>query len=487
MLAIEQTLSELGLEGYFDTISIGKEMVRADIDKFIQEKISGLSYLEELSNWFVSQLSYKAEGSFLWVALTAERLRNATASDIQTQLQLLKSPHKMFDFYKSIQEKIHSNHKDTVLEILELILGAVRPLTVSELATARSVLHVNSSKGFGWQTCVQTFEQDLKWCRYLVTVQGQKVSLVHFTAKEYLLDAAKEIGYRIDQTVAHAKLAAASFSFFTKPESFIGTGISGQCVPSNEAHIEGYDSFCTPPTTLGPPPNSAEHHSFLQYAIHHWIEHFEEAASLEIDIDWGHKFFDDDSPLRDTWLQAYWASHEQSPEFPKKFTALHIASYCGSKKLAEKLFSVRSDLEVDSVDDQHRSPLFMAASRSRIAVAEYLLGSMKASVNIIDDTQFRPLDIAVCRGDTEMVIILLKHGASTFASGPEEPSPLHISAQAGLTNIAEILLQNGASVNQKDDYWKYGSIYISLTNVCTFLYITQLLWKVIAGKDNVVQ
>jgi len=449
MLAIEQTLSRLGLEGYFDTISISKEMVRADIDKFIQEKISGLSYPEELSNRFVSQLSNKAEGSFLWVALTVERLRNATASDILTPVPL-KSPHKMFDFYKSILEEIHSDHKDTVLEILELILGAVRPLTVSELATARSVLHVNLSKGFGWQTRVQTFERDLKLCSYLVTVQDQKVSLVHFTAKEYLLDAANEIGYRIDQTVAHAKLAAASFSFFTKLESFVGTGISGQCVPSNEAHIEGYDSLCTPPTTFGPPPNSAERHSFLRYAIHHWIEHFEEASS-EIDIDWDHKFFDNDSPLRDSWLQVYWASHEHNPEFPKKFTALHIASYCGSKKLAEKLFSVMSDLEVDSVDDQHRSPLFIAASGNRVEVAEYLLESRKANVNIMDDFQFRPLDIAVCRGNTEMVTILLKHGASTLASSLEEPSPLHISAESGLTDIAEILLENGAYVNLEDD------------------------------------
>jgi hypothetical protein len=43
-------------------------------------------------------------------------------------------------------------------------------------------------------------------------------------------------------------------------------------------------------------------------------------------------------------------------------------------------------------------------------------------------------------------------------------------------------------LNQSEKgYWKYGSIYISLTNICTFLYITQLLWKVIADKDNVVR
>jgi len=442
---IKVTQGELGPEGCFDIISIGKEKIRSDVDNFIRNKISSLPYGKELRNEnlepLITRLSEKAEGSFLWVALTAEQLANDSASDILDKMQTDKPLEKMFDFYETILQRIHAVHKDTVLEILELVIGAVRPLSVLELATARCVLHHNSHKAVQWETRLELFKQDIRWCRPLVTEEDGKVVIVHFTASEYLLSSASKVEFRVDQTIAHSKLASVSFNFFTRLEHFVGSTPRNR---TNEADIRDSESLHIPTSVVTAQnwsPEKATQDPFLMYAIHHWIDHFDASRSDKLDINWDHEFFNTDSPIHNSWLQVYWERHEQNPVFPKGFSPLHIASFCGSKKLAKMLFSVKPNLDIDTIDDQNRSPLFMAASKGNSEVARYLLThSRPANTEVMDADQFRPIDVAVSRGDAKMVELLLKYGASTAPCSSEDPSPLHMSVQAGLNDIAVILL-----------------------------------------------
>jgi len=442
---IKVTQGELGPEGCFDIISIGKEKIRSDVDNFIRNKISRLPYGKDLRNEnlepLITRLSEKAEGSFLWVALTAEQLANDSASDILDKMQTDKPLEKMFDFYETILQRIHAIHKDTVLEILELVIGAVRPLSVLELATARCVLHHNSHKEVQWEIRLALLKQDIRLCRPLVTEEDGKVVIVHFTASEYLLSSASKVEFRVDQTIAHSKLASVSFNFFTRLEHFVGSTPRNR---TNEADIRDSESLHIP-TPVGTDqnwsPEKATQVPFLMYAMHHWIDHFDASGSEKLDINWDHEFFNTDSPIHNSWLQVYWERYEQNPVFPEGFSPLHIASFCGSKKLAKMLFSVKPNLDIDATDDQNRSPLFMAASKGNSEVARYLLKrSRPANTEVMDDALFRPIDVAVCRGDAKMVKLLLKYGASRAPSSSGEPSPLHISVQAGLNDIAVILL-----------------------------------------------
>jgi len=443
---IKVTQGELGPEGCFDIISIGKEKIRSDVDNFIRNKISSLPYRKELRNEnfepLITRLSEKAEGSFLWVALTAEQLANDSASDILDKIQTDKPLEKMFDFYETILQRIDSIHKDTVLEILELVIGAVRPLSVLELATARCVLHHNTHKAVQWETRLELFKQDIRWCRPLVTEEDGKVVIIHFTASQYLLSSASRVEFRVDQTIAHSKLASVSFNFFTRLEHFVGSTPRNR---TNKADIRDSESLRIPTpvvTAQNWSPEKAIQDPFLMYAMHHWIDHFDASGSKKLDINWDHEFFNTDSPIHNSWLQVYWERHEQNPVFPKGFSPLHIASFCGSKKLAKMLFSVKPNLDIDATDDQNRSPLFMAASKGNSEVARYLLThSRPANTEVMDADQFRPIDVAVSRGDAKMVELLLKYGASTAPCSSEEPSPLHMSVQAGLNDIAVILLR----------------------------------------------
>jgi ankyrin repeat protein len=70
-----------------------------------------------------------------------------------------------------------------------------------------------------------------------------------------------------------------------------------------------------------------------------------------------------------------------------------------------------------------------------------------------------PLHVAAEKGERPMV--LLAHGAKVDARDVSGRTPLHCSAEKGYESVAEILLENGASVDPEatygEAYWKEES------------------------------
>jgi ankyrin repeat protein len=89
---------------------------------------------------------------------------------------------------------------------------------------------------------------------------------------------------------------------------------------------------------------------------------------------------------------------------------------------------------------------------------EFLI-SKGANINVYCTNGTTPLIRAtvIFGGDKEMVKPLIAKGADMNFGDPRGWTPLHIVAQCGLTEIAEILIANGADVNAVDKggrYWK---------------------------------
>lgn len=73
-----------------------------------------------------------------------------------------------------------------------------------------------------------------------------------------------------------------------------------------------------------------------------------------------------------------------------------------------------------------------------------------AQVNVTDEDGWSPLYWAAYRGSIKLAELLLQKGAQVNATDDRGYGPLHFVASWGNVNMAEILLQKGADADAKD-------------------------------------
>ncbi len=97
---------------------------------------------------------------------------------------------------------------------------------------------------------------------------------------------------------------------------------------------------------------------------------------------------------------------------------------------------------------QGLTPLFIAAEKNSLAVAEFLI-KQGANVNARDEYGWTPLSSAVKENHIEMIDLLLEHNADVNVKSDGGYTPLHMTAISGHEKIVPQLLRYGAEVNAK--------------------------------------
>lgn len=95
--------------------------------------------------------------------------------------------------------------------------------------------------------------------------------------------------------------------------------------------------------------------------------------------------------------------------------------------------------------------LRLAVSLNNLDVARSLLQSGIISINNFDMQRRSPLHIASCKGYTEMVKLLLLHGADPNIKDDLGNTPLHLAACTNNIEIVTLLLQAGTDVSSLDN------------------------------------
>uniref|UniRef100_A0A8C3LZ42 Ankyrin repeat domain 27 n=1 Tax=Chrysolophus pictus TaxID=9089 RepID=A0A8C3LZ42_CHRPC len=83
-------------------------------------------------------------------------------------------------------------------------------------------------------------------------------------------------------------------------------------------------------------------------------------------------------------------------------------------------------------------------------------------VNVSNQDGFTPLHMAALHGHSDLVSLLLKHGASISAKNAEHAVPLHLACQKGHSQVVECLMNYNAKQNKKDAYGNTPLIYACL-------------------------
>lgn len=303
-----------------------------DIELFIEEKVNYLAkrkkYTDKIKVRIAETLRDKAEGTFLWVGLACDELKDISSSRAISVLQSI--PRGLDSLYdKLLRTALEKNETscDDVRHLLNCVAVCSRPLTVSELSEACQLYQEEEDI----ETRLQFTREYIESCRLMIIIQEENVLLLHKSVKDYLFRSCSVL-----EAEAHARLAYRCIDLLT--ETF------------RIAHR---------PQT-----------SFLAYATFEWAHHMCMAmSSFKVQSPQA-DFFQINSPCREHWLEQL-RSGSWIYQFEREFSIFHVAAYLGVSTLVDYALDLgvrESDtktsthvVHVDCMDSSGRTPLEYAA------------------------------------------------------------------------------------------------------------------------------
>ncbi|CAL4902780.1 unnamed protein product [Urochloa decumbens] len=124
-----------------------------------------------------------------------------------------------------------------------------------------------------------------------------------------------------------------------------------------------------------------------------------------------------------------------------------------ARKSAKKLVKAGKGVDeavaaVGDPESKRHGPLHLAAAAGKVEMCKLLIKDFHANVDATDVQGATPLVFAVQgTGSTDVVSLLLSHGADANKGDTGGIVPLHIAAERGFYEVAELLLSEGAEVD----------------------------------------
>ncbi|KAF2006539.1 hypothetical protein P154DRAFT_415515, partial [Amniculicola lignicola CBS 123094] len=180
------------------------EKVVSDIERFVSARVEELSRIEGFTNDFRASvqtaLLERAKGTFLWVGFVMHELsQKQTCSEIWEALEDL--PSGLPAIYGRMLLRIPAKQREMSRAILRWVTLAVRPLQLQELAAATGVRPSSP------MTREQASRDAVALCGPLLKIQEQEVSLVHQSAREYLLRKERDSDAVLEELRLRAELS----------------------------------------------------------------------------------------------------------------------------------------------------------------------------------------------------------------------------------------------------------------------------------------
>jgi ankyrin repeat protein len=407
--------------------------VTSDIMRFIENKVDELSTIEGFNHDFgVSirkALLEGAEGTFLWVGFVVrELLQQPSCTEIWAAIQ--KIPSGLPAIYSRMLDQIPANQEKTSSAILRWVTLALRPLTLLELAVA-----VGIESSHSLINLEQATSDAIRWCEPFVKIQNEVVSLVHQSARDYLLHGASN-------TVA-------------PPGAF--------CIDSQRDHSQLMQTCleCVAQSSLKDGPLALESESkevdlqesaLLIYAVFYWPEHLKGCSTVDNGLYYALKhFLEDSSILRRHWWAAY--RKEACRYLPEVLPLLHMLCYLGYEPLVQRTLTwdrwrPRFLKRVDSRDGDGRTALHLAAYERKEAIVRLLVGN-GANTEARDKIGQTALHSAADEGNEVMIRLLVDNGADIEARNKIGQTALHIAAYQKKEAIVRLLLDEGADIKAR--------------------------------------
>ena len=430
-----------GMAGYIQLDGDEKsEEISQEINLVIEDSVprvaSSLSENDQAK--VIEHLKSTPHRTYLWLHLMLKEIEHkVVAHGTERRLASIinKLPRSVYDAYEQILKR--SVDPDLARKILQIVIAAVRALTVSEMNVALALALQGRCSSYDTldRPSDQEFRSSVKQiCGLFVSIVDQKVYLLHQTAREFL--------------ICQPELASQGWQHSLSLESGHSL-IFRICV-----HLLCLSEFESPPWELRDIMRSfislvafrpwIDGHVLLRYAAEALVEHYhqmQQGSDNDL-IEAGLELCNTSLKKFVTW----WAIYNRSPNYGGN---IHVASRIGWRAVVERMLYDGDNVNLRTVDS-NSCPLHVAASSDKNYAVVKLLLDRGADVNARGAEMTRPLQIA-CESDAIQVAkLLLDNGADIDAVGLRGTA-LSKACGRGNEELVQLLLGRGANVNLGED------------------------------------
>ncbi len=439
--------------GEDESEKIGKE-INLVIEDRIPKLLHGLN--KDIQEAIEHELKQQANRTYLWLYLVLDHIKkNLTGNRTEARLKVLikKLPATVEDAYECILQGVQS--RETTENLLRIILGARRPLTLREMNVALELAMHHGCRSYMDLDLnpEEKFKSDVKnICGLFIMVQTSKivgnstVHLIHQTARDFLT---QRPGINSNLPAEQWKQSIAS----EETESIMAR----ICVSylhfedfENQPLVD-YSNPKSPYASIMHISKYVEQHAFLEYSAMNFAYHFKRSEAKH-DIVLFHStlsIFNTEYRAFWTWFPVYFCqTHHYYGHMYSPVTGLVVASHFGLGTVVQVMLKETTDVNI--LTEQYGTALYTAVNGGHLDVVEQLL-AVNASANVACKWGETPLYIAAYRGSVEIIDRLLAAGATVNAVFKSGWTPLHAAVGRGDVDIVEHVLSANASVNAAND------------------------------------
>lgn len=195
----------LELKGNSERIS---QAIEIYINRCVQD-IKAIRNYANIRMKTINLLKEKANGTFLWVTLVVQQLRNTKRQHIEKVLQ--RMPKGLEELYDKIMERIKETWEDdekACLALLATVTAAERPLRLEEL----HILINSQISDFGVTYDLEDMIDLVKSCGSFVSIRDDTIYFIHQSVKDYMVQNAAAIILPLGIEHQHYKMVQSSIS-----------------------------------------------------------------------------------------------------------------------------------------------------------------------------------------------------------------------------------------------------------------------------------
>ena len=427
------------------------DQIRREIDLVIRTRVAKLAIDLRLETEIKSQLEVKLlemeHRTYLWLYLAIEGIYETFRDSIRPEEASIESlPSTVEDAYEKILTRVSEKQRGNVKKILQIVVGARRPLTIREMAMALGIATATRPKSLHEAKLDPgRLENNIRrWCGLFVFINHARIYLIHQTAKEFLIcDGGSTTfvsGWKhcLDPLGIEKEMTQICVEFLCLQDSW----------PVGESRVRKFERTSRIDESLDK-DNDAE--SLLVYTAEYWPHHLRDAdkPTNESVIAKVSQLYDTNSPLFGLWFAIFWkATHpyEKQPQM----NSIRLAALLGHGKVLELILQSNQDYDINESDDHGRTALTWASQFSHDEVVQILLDN-GADVNAQGGEYGDALQAASSGGHEKVVKLLLDKGADLEAKDKYDgATPLWRAAGNGHEAVVKLLLDKGADPEAKD-------------------------------------
>ena len=442
-----EDIASINLRGEDESEKISKE-----IDLVICERVPQICHARrppispEVQEALISCLMKFEHRTYLWLYLILDVIQKSLESTKFRLERLINTlPRSVADAYEKMLRRIDEEHVQEARCLLHLVVGAVRPLTLSEMNTA---LAINDNLAYG-DPCQliedlelqseEAFREKIRTlCGLFVIIVRSRIYLIHQTAKEFLVstefnNTRPSIAQPASEIWRHSFAPGESNLVILKMcLSYIFLRCSDGA-PFWDRHQ--MDIFRD---------RSAKVYSWeslKRYAAEKWVVHFR-SAKTRID-EW---VLQSTVAVCEPRCSRLWSGWEDN-------TSLMIASHMGLETVVEFLLEKKS-VELNVQDTHGHTALYLAAEYGSHEIVKMLVEGDGIELNHQDNGGETALHCAAGRkhGWPEVVKVLVgKKCIELNLKNVHGKTPLHLAATCGNAEVVKVLVETeGLELDVKD-------------------------------------